>query len=299
MWGDIRLNNWWPMHRQPLWIYFQYDNLVNAEKVEGMSARIWLYLSLLLALIPVEQGDGGTRPRPPITADNAAKVQQVAVIGHGHLNDVAWSPDARSIAIASDLGLWFFGSDLTEGYLFDGVADSIVVLDFNQDGTILAAGDESGNVYIYDTIRASLIKEVSLGAGPIGDLALESDGTRFGVSLHANTTLLDWRTLDGYQLHDEPVSSISISTASNLMAFPVFGSFGVEGDIVELYDTRTGQQVTAWEPGFHVTRLAFNPTGDRLLVAAADGKIGLWSVPGGAYVLSVFASSASLTDAAR
>ena len=263
-----------------------------------MSARIWLYLSILLALIPLDQGNGGIRPRSPITADNAAQVQQVAVIGHGHLNDVAWSPDARSIAIASDLGLWFFDSDLTGGYLFDGVADSIVVLDFNQDGTILAAGDESGNVYFFDAIHASLINKVSLGNGPIGDLALQTDGTRFGVTSHSNTALLDRHTLDGYELHDELVSSISISAAGNLIAFPVFGGFGAEGDIVELYDTRTGLQVTAWEPGFHVTRLAFNPTGDRLLVAAADGEISLWSMPEAVQVLSILASSASLMDAA-
>jgi hypothetical protein len=121
-----------------------------------MSARIWLYLSLLLALIPLDQGDGGIRPRSPITASNATQVQQVAVIGHGHLNDVAWSPDARSIAIASDLGLWFFGSDLTGGHLYDGVVGSIVVLDFNQDAAILAAGDESGNMCFFDAIHAAL-----------------------------------------------------------------------------------------------------------------------------------------------
>ena len=126
-----------------------------------MSARSWLYLFLLLALVPLKQASG-TGSHPPLTANNAAHIQQIAVVGHGYLNDVAWSPDAHSIAVASDLGIWVFDANLSDGYLIDDVTDSIVVLDFNQDGTILGAGDASGNVYFFDTTQASPVSYTHL-----------------------------------------------------------------------------------------------------------------------------------------
>jgi len=44
----------------------------------------------------------------PITADNAIFMEQLAVIGRGKINDLAWSPEGNLLAAASPLGIWLY-----------------------------------------------------------------------------------------------------------------------------------------------------------------------------------------------
>src|SRR5215210_5800435 len=51
------------------------------------------------------QGDG---KQPPITAQTAAEVRSLARLGRGTLNELAWSPNGKIVAIASSIGIWLY-----------------------------------------------------------------------------------------------------------------------------------------------------------------------------------------------
>src|SRR5262245_39917205 len=80
--------------------------------------------------------------REPITPDNAERVQQLAVLGRGTVQQLAWSPDGKALAVAGSLGVWLYDAaalDMSPRLLADQ-AGSMTSVAFSPDGKTLASG---------------------------------------------------------------------------------------------------------------------------------------------------------------
>jgi WD40 repeat protein len=95
---------------------------------------------------------------------------------------VAWSPDAKELAVADGNGplhLWEF-SDGVPGPALDG-ASAVTALAWSPDGRYLAAADDQQNVEVHDMTTGTR-SAVGLLAGPRAAIAWQPDSTGFAVT---------------------------------------------------------------------------------------------------------------------
>ena len=62
---------------------------------------------LILSIFSIWTSLSHAEPQcPPITIDNAAQMRQTALFGRGVIKRLALSPDGRTLAVASTIGVW-------------------------------------------------------------------------------------------------------------------------------------------------------------------------------------------------
>ena len=66
------------------------------------------------------------------------RMQRLAVFGTGEPNDLAWSPDGKTFAVATARGVWLYDGTTLEDAGFIDVNDEVTALAFSPDGAILA-----------------------------------------------------------------------------------------------------------------------------------------------------------------
>ncbi len=126
-----------------------------------MLCRLALLLMLILLLI----GCGGSQSYPVVAVDNASSVTRVAIFsGHsGGVNAVAWSPDGKMLASAGDdhtIYLWDPGGG-KEIRHWSGHTLPITSLAFSPDGKTLASGGRDKAVILWDPANGQQLRTFS------------------------------------------------------------------------------------------------------------------------------------------
>ncbi|MCC7449950.1 MAG: WD40 repeat domain-containing protein [Anaerolineae bacterium] len=108
--------------------------------------RFWWLLIILLLLFANTRSLAQTTNRVPITAANAGQIRQLARIGHGIINAMAWSPDHKTLMVAGAAGLWRYSADQPNSAprLLGSDADNVTGVAFAPDGKTLAASTNRG-----------------------------------------------------------------------------------------------------------------------------------------------------------
>lgn len=234
----------------------------------------------------------------PITAENAARLQELAVIGRGTLASADLSPDGNLLAVGTTAGVWFYDfNDLSAEpvYLYTGVG-------FNSDVQFDVTGQYLQVVtYLPDVGNGSsmlwqlsedLSQSKSLGEGRIiadKKYLSKPDGSLIN-------------TITGEQLHfkipqsndaNAPISfvvHIAINPQADLIAMVKLNSLTGYGKELELFDLDSGQllstlALTEESSLAQLGRLAFTPDGHFLFGHVFDsiGKsalntIYMWSI---------------------
>ncbi|MGQ9601053.1 MAG: WD40 repeat domain-containing protein [Anaerolineae bacterium] len=102
-----------------------------------------------ISALPVLAGTPYPRPRAAISPDNAAQVVQLARWGKGTVNEVAYSPDGRLLAVASSVGIYLYEAGTLAEVRFIETDAWVTSVAFSPDGATLASGSWDGTVRLW------------------------------------------------------------------------------------------------------------------------------------------------------
>jgi WD40 repeat protein len=142
--------------------------------MEVTMKRLILILVLLPSLIGSSasvMGQGGGE-HPVITLENADQVDQLAILGFGEIQAVAWSPDGQEVAVASTTGILIYNAEYFDTApherLFTSQAYTSGVA-YSPDGRLLAGmtcpdwskstNDDKETIHIWDAVTHVVLAE--------------------------------------------------------------------------------------------------------------------------------------------
>lgn len=221
----------------------------------------------------------------PINADNAIFLKQLAMLGRGPINDLAWSLDGTTLAVASPLGVWLYDpNDLKSSpRLLEGHTRDVLSVIFSPDGETVLSGSQDGTVKIWDAATAGLIRTVSMwsdfshevGNAPREDevwsIAFSRDGKLLASGAYDGRIRL-WNPTTGekksiLQGHTRQISTLAFSPDGTLLA-----SNSVDGTII-VWDVEKGSQRFSISAQTSEQRFAFSPDGNTLAIAYGGSDV--------------------------
>ena len=255
----------------------------------------------------------------PITPENAIFVEQLAMIGRGPVNEIAWSPDGMTLAVASPLGVWLYDpSDLqSDPRLLEGHTRDVLSVAFSPDGKTIFSGSQDGTVKQWDAASGELIRTKPLWA----DFSFEvGGGTRdaeiWSIAFSPNGELIAAGAYDGTLKLWSPTTGITRGSLKghakqiNHMVFSPDGTLLASSSVdntLFIWDVANKKQLATLPIAGQVSSLVFSADGKTLAYGGHGMSVRLWDtatgkesgeIPEFADTLSLAFSPDSLTLAA-
>lgn len=211
-----------------------------------------------------------------ISPENAGQLRELSRFSQGTIEQVAWSPDSTSIALAGSLGAARYDLRNPAGTLAEtaqlelqGKTYHTVVL---PDGRTLAAGVNAGRVQVWELTSRTKVADLEGGGEP----ALSPDGNLV-VYLDEQKNLRVW---------DIPQGQVAAVLQGDSPRWPVFSADGkwvaaIQShwyyyDNIRVWEVRTGKIVNALGgPDNDLTDLSFSADG-QFIVGAGGGSAWIW-----------------------
>ena len=164
----------------------------------------------------------------------------VARLGKGKINEIKYSPDGGTIAVASSIGIWLYDAHTgVELALITGHTAYVYCIAFSPDGQTLASGSRDSTIRLWNIQtrrrKATLIGHISR----VKAVAFSPDGnTLASTGIDDTVRLWDLRirklkkTLTG---HTDMGRSVAFSPDGRLLAS------GSDDGTIQMWDAETGQ----------------------------------------------------------
>ncbi len=209
-----------------------------------------------------------------------------ARFGKGRIREMQYSPDGKTLAVASGIGIWLYNVTthqeialLTE---HTSVASNIA---FSPDGRFFASGSKDGTIMLWNRSSGKqTILTIPVGLSPYINMAFSPDGKTFAIG--SRGTISIWDAFTG-----EQKSSVTsdVIDSNNFISFLPDGETIVcvnWGGLISLWNTSTSKHKKTIEdvddtaPVFGTT---LSPDGKRIAVGSGD-------VDGSIYIIDLNAS---------
>jgi WD40 repeat protein len=194
--------------------------------------------------------------------------------------DVAWSPDARRVAVSRSIGtgsnlrVWDASTGQSERVLA-GHQKQVYAVAWSTDSKRLASASEDGTTRVWDPDTGASVLRLTGHAGAVKAVAWNLDGSRIATGSQDQTARI-WDARTGRIV---AVLNGHGGTINAVAWRPDGSSVATCGDdrTVRLWDTGTGRQLAILRG--HVDRvfqLAWKPDGSRLASISGDQTIKIW-----------------------
>ena len=238
-----------------------------------------LLLTTALALPPATAQEDSTRWELPES--------ETLRLGKCNINELAYSPDGKLLAVASSIGVWLYDAQTyQERAVLTGHTDGVLSVAFSPDGQTLASGSRDDTVRLWDVATGTL-QQTLTHTGSVPSVAFSPDGRTLASGVDGWTgTIYLWdvatgKLQDTLPSHKGGLSSVAFSPDGQTLA-----SVGGWDALVSLWDVATGtfQQTLAGHTYLTFVRsVAFSPDGSMLAGAGGwrDKTVRLWDVATG------------------
>jgi WD40 repeat protein len=195
----------------------------------------------------------------------------------------AFSPDSRQIVTTDDRGAQVWDAQIYRLLFALPHGDPVYQAVYSTDATRLVTAGGDGAVRIWDAAKGALVRELRRGSAKRRYYAVAmSSGSELVAAIDTQGEIADvWDADTG-----APIAEIR-NDASEFpaIAFSADGRWlaTTGGNDVHVFDTQTrAQAITIRGP--RIRKLAFDPTGPRLITGAASGDAAIWAIPSGARI---------------
>jgi WD40 repeat protein len=229
---------------------------------------------------------GGTDARVRLWDAGSGELLQTSEPLGDLIYGLDYSRDGQRLAAGdADGNLWVWDLAAPSGWVpllaFDN-GGVIVSLSFDPAaaGHILATGNGSGAIRIWDADTGTLVREIDSSHNsvravysPDGSVLAAGDSgwaEEFPVRLWDAASGELRRTLSG---HTKDVDGLAFTPDGRILAS------GDWAGLIRLWDVSTGEPLQVLEQGGSVKAAAFRPDGRRLATAGFDGLVWIWGVP--------------------
>ncbi len=189
---------------------------------------------------------------------------------------LVFSPDGATLAIAADdVILWDLANAEKTATLHSADFAAPYGLDYNAGGTLLAAGEDSGLIRLWNPAVEQVSVTMEGHEDYVRDVAFSPDGTRL-VSGSDDYTVRVWDTTTGEQQlllegHTDWVRGVAWSPDGSKIAS------ASDDRTVWIWDAETGEALAVLRGhGDWVNAVAFSPDGATVASASDDGRVLLW-----------------------
>ncbi len=215
----------------------------------------------------------------------------------GHTSGVlgaAFSPDGNKLYTSSRDGtvkIWDVSPTAGSDWLnLAGHTDRVWSVAYRPDGKQLATLSFDGNIKIWDAVNGKELRTIALpnsigstGYVTPGGVSYSPDGKRLAYNDVNTTTIIDAES-DAEILTLPPFKSGTVDVVFSRDGTQL--AVASQDGTVGIYDSNTGNRILEFiaSPA-GIQRIAFNPTGKRIAVAAGDG-INVWDATTGKQLLT-------------
>ena len=208
----------------------------------------------------------------------------IARLGRGGLWDISFSPDGKSLAVATSIGCWLYDlPTLTPLALFETERGMLQRIAFSRDAQWIAIRNADGIVKVWDTQTLQCITKIDSG---FYNLHFSQDGQYLAMSSNRRTAVYTWQTdtdepIARFLIDDEDTKGhsfpICFSPNGHLLAYVSSVS---PQDTITISDIDTGEHIIdfscpapLWYQG-----LVFSPCGQYLASAHRNGDVQVCNV---------------------
>jgi len=247
-------------------------------------------LPALPAAVPLFQAHFQADGLQALTPENAIRMQPLASLGLGTINDLAWSAAGDLFAAAGTLGVWLYDPAAMQEppRLLESHTREVVTVAFNAKGDTLYSGSQDGTVKLWNPATGSLKRTLHLFDDFSFEVGSQQRNTEvWAMAFDKDRTLLAAGAFDGtitiYKLstgatlaelkgHTGTVSDLAFSADGQYLA-----SAAADGKLY-LWNLASGKSTDlSGYPG-RIWQLAFSPDSLTLATAGSDGAVRLWDV---------------------
>ena len=225
----------------------------------------------------------GWPPTTPISLVNVGQVKELARWGKGTAEGLAYSPDGKSLAVASSLGVYLYNAGTLQEVMFIPTATWPVKVAFSPDGTMVATGSSEGLVQLWQVSDGTLVGTLGRFEAWVTGLAYYPDGTMVLAKgclqkrdewWCEREAVYVWQVSDGSLMHVLPCSRVDGAMALS----PDGAVLALAGEeVVALWKVSSGSLLRTLEAGAWVDSVAFSPNGD-VLATGSKGAVRMWRV---------------------
>lgn len=199
----------------------------------------------------------------------------------GLVQATAVNPDGTKFALGGvRLTIWNVSEtkpaiDLLESIAADQIDRPIRSLAISPDGKLLAAGDQSGRLIVWNMLDLKPVYSIAAHEGRLLQITFSPNSQQLATSSYTGEVRL-WKARDGEKIKSLTVSHFELTR----LVFVSEQLLACSGDDVSLWNVDSGQQATVLTTGYVPERaLALSANEQLLVFGEKDGGLKIWDVP--------------------